>query len=185
MAVTNWIQAISTLVLVVITGIYAWRTHIMSKATERQAEASVRIAEEMRDTKHNALRPIIDFRFRDSEDRSGGALGIGARGEVPSELHGQLCNIGVGPAIDLYSISKVNQVNLPRYDFEPLKSGELSHQVALSVSQKGSIGILEVYYKDVYGHAFRSRIEVHPIKDQGLRTKLQVEKVEEVNQNDS
>jgi len=174
---TQTIQLIITFVLVLVTVAYVKRTAEIASATKEQANASVKMAEEMRDTRYDALRPIIDFRFRDSEERSGGALGIGARGEVPSELHGQLCNIGVGPAIDLYSFSKVDQVTRPRYDFEALKAGELSRQVALSVAQEGSIGILEVYYKDVYDNSFRSRIEIHPIKGQGLRTKLQVEKV--------
>jgi len=178
--ITDWIQAISMLILVVVTGIYAWRTHVISKATREQADASVKMAEEMRDTRYAALRPIIDFRWRDSESRSGGALGIGARGEVPSELHGHLYNIGVGPAIDLCSFRKVNQVIHPRCDFEALKAGELSREpVELSVHQEGNIGILEIYYRDVYRHPFKSRIEIHPIKDEGLRTKLQVIPVKE------
>ncbi len=158
-------MAISTVALVIVTGIYAWHTHKM--------------AEEMREQRYDALRPIIDFRWRDSESISGGALMVGARGEVPSELSGQLLNVGVGPAIDLYSFNKVGQDSHHRYDFEVLKAGELARQVSLSVSQEGNIGILEAYYRDVYGRTFRSRIEIHPIEGQGLRTKLQVEKVQE------
>lgn len=179
MTTTDWIQAISMVILVAVTVVYAWRTHVISKATKQQADASMRMAEEMREQRYDSVRPVIDFRWRDSESISGGALMVGAKGEVPSELRGQLHNVGIGPAIDLYSFSKVNQDSHHRYDFEVLKAGELSHQVALSVSQDGSVGILEAYYRDVYGRTFRSRIEIHPIEGQGLRTKLQVEEVQE------
>jgi hypothetical protein len=47
MTVTDWIQAISTLILVAITGIYAWRTHVISEATKQQADASMKMAEAM------------------------------------------------------------------------------------------------------------------------------------------
>ena len=169
MTISDLIQIILINLLVIVTGVYASRTHVMSKAAREQADTSVKMAEEMKKQRYDALHPIIDFRFRDSESRSGGTLGIGTRKEVPSELHGQLCNIGVGPTIDLYYFSKVNQVNRPRYDFEALKAGELSHQVALSVSQEGSIGILEVYYRSVYDDLFKSRVEIYPIGDERLR----------------
>ncbi len=59
MSITDWIQAISTLVLVVVTGIYAWRTHVISKSTEKQAQASVRMAEETREQRYTECLPLI------------------------------------------------------------------------------------------------------------------------------
>lgn len=59
MTATDWIQAISMIVLVIVTGIYAWRTHVMSKATKEQAEASMIMAEETREQRITESRPII------------------------------------------------------------------------------------------------------------------------------
>lgn len=55
MTITDWIQAISMVILVAVTVIYAWRTHVISKATKQQADASVKMAEEMREQR----KPII------------------------------------------------------------------------------------------------------------------------------
>ncbi len=38
MAITDWIQIILMGLLVVVTGIYAWRTFAISKATQKQAD---------------------------------------------------------------------------------------------------------------------------------------------------
>jgi len=52
MTITDWIQAISMVILVVVTGIYVWRTHAISKAAKEQAE-------EMREQRVMASRPVI------------------------------------------------------------------------------------------------------------------------------
>ncbi len=52
MTTTDWVQAVSMIVLVIVTGIYAWRTHVISKATKEQAE-------EMKGQRLMASRPII------------------------------------------------------------------------------------------------------------------------------
>jgi len=52
MTISEWVQIILTGVLVLITGVYAWRTYTISKATEKQAEASVKMTEA-------ASRPVI------------------------------------------------------------------------------------------------------------------------------
>jgi hypothetical protein len=59
MTITDWIQAISTFVLVGVTAFYAWKTYSLSKATEKQATASVKMAEEMR----NARSPSITIKW--------------------------------------------------------------------------------------------------------------------------
>ncbi len=55
MTVSDLIQIILMGLLVAITGIYVWRTFAISKATEKQADASVKMAEEMRKQR----RPIV------------------------------------------------------------------------------------------------------------------------------
>ncbi len=121
-------QSLLMITLVLIKAAYA-------SSTDRQANASVEMAEEMRDTRYDALRPIIDFRFRDSEERSGGALGIGAKGEVPSELHGQLCNIGVGPATDVYSFVYLPSGKRRRRSFDTIVVGKEIGPERLSLAQ--------------------------------------------------
>ena len=59
MTTTDWIQAISTVVLVVVTGVYAWLTYSISQATKKQAEASVKMAEEMK----NARAPSLTIQW--------------------------------------------------------------------------------------------------------------------------
>ena len=46
------VQAVSVVILAVVTGIYAWRTWSISNATEKQVEASRKMAE-------GVLRPVI------------------------------------------------------------------------------------------------------------------------------
>ena len=59
MTTTDWIQAIATGVLVVITAIYAWRTFAISRSTEKQADASVKMAEEMKEQMIHMAQPRL------------------------------------------------------------------------------------------------------------------------------
>jgi hypothetical protein len=59
MTPTDWIQAISTFILLGVTGFYAWRTHSLAKATEKQTEASVKMAEEMREQRFTENLPLL------------------------------------------------------------------------------------------------------------------------------
>ncbi len=73
------ITAISMVALFVVTGIYAWRTHVISKAAEKQAE-------EMRQQRLSASQPVV---WPMIQGLSTNAL------EVVFE------NIGNGPALDV------------------------------------------------------------------------------------
>lgn len=91
MTITDWTQAISTLVLVGVTGIYAWRTHVISKATEKQADASAKMAEEMREQTIMISRPVIILQPVHPE-------------VIPSGLasdYFEIYNAGNGPAIEV------------------------------------------------------------------------------------
>jgi hypothetical protein len=90
MTTTDWIQAISTVVLVLVTIFYAWRTHILSKATQKQAEASLKIAE-------STARPSILLRLNlknDEWDRHKKRL-------LPEFIGISMINAGSGPAINI------------------------------------------------------------------------------------
>ncbi len=82
MTVTDWIQAISMLILVAVTGVYAWRTHVVSTEAKKQANASIETAEEMRKERRMTARPIV----------------------VVSSMHEpafEICNDGSVPAVNL------------------------------------------------------------------------------------
>jgi len=53
------IQVILMGLLVLVTGIYAWRTFCISKATEKQAEASGEMADEMAIKRHSDCQPVL------------------------------------------------------------------------------------------------------------------------------
>ncbi len=55
------IQITITFVLVLVTVIYVLRTSEIAKATREQAEASVKMAEEMREQRYDEVRPVIDI----------------------------------------------------------------------------------------------------------------------------
>ncbi|MFC1986952.1 hypothetical protein ACFLVH_00145 [Chloroflexota bacterium] len=90
------IQIVLMGLLVIVTGIYAWRTHVMSKATSKQADASVKMAEEMREQR----RPIV---VQEAIEPKGAAISFGDAEDIeitPSDYF-QIHNIGNVPAIEL------------------------------------------------------------------------------------
>ena len=158
MTITDWIQAISMVVLVGVTIIYAWRTHVISKRTKEQADASVKMAKEMRDTRYDALRPIIDI-VNIPQTPIELANSAYAK-ELPKELPCKLRNIGVGPATDVYSFVYHGSDERGRYNFGTIVIGKETDPVRLSLSQKDDHWFLVAYYKDVYGRWFESSREV-------------------------
>ncbi len=53
------VQGATTFVLAAATGFYAWRTHDISKATRRQAEASAEMTREVREQRLDEHRPFL------------------------------------------------------------------------------------------------------------------------------
>jgi hypothetical protein len=95
MTITDWIQAISMLVLVVVTGIYAWRTFTISNATKKQADASVKMAEEMRKDRQQTSRPVIVIVPMHEP------AGVSADYLQSCFSYFEICNEGSGPAVNL------------------------------------------------------------------------------------
>jgi hypothetical protein len=92
MTASDVIQIVLMGLLVIVTGIYAWRTHVMSSAAKKQAEASMKMAEEMREQRIIASRPVIiqkavPLQFIDEDTGTSDNF--------------QIYNAGNGPAIEL------------------------------------------------------------------------------------
>jgi len=81
---SNLIQIGLTAALVGVTIVYVCRTHVISKAAEKQAKASVKMAEEMR----NARSPYITMQWMCADPNN-------------KTISAQLENEGFGPALNL------------------------------------------------------------------------------------
>jgi hypothetical protein len=171
------IQIIISFVLVLITAIYVKRTAEIAKAAKEQTEASIKMAEEMREQRYDAVRPVIDIVIM-KQSMKGEELikqGLDAKeGKLPKDLPCKLRNVGVGPAIELYSfIEGIEDAegNPRRWDFGtlPVAIGKeemgYTHEMRLLLMQRGSHRALVAYYKDVYGNPFESIREVSVNKD--------------------
>jgi hypothetical protein len=169
---SDLIQIILMGLLVVITGIYAWRTHVISKVTREQADASVKMAKEMKQQRYDTVRPVIDIqRAPWDEDKLPEAF-AGKSGDTSRGLACALHNIGLGPAIDMHSFVQnpfVQNPSDPRQRFEcgTLATGEKTHKMNLSMKQEDGRMALLAYYKDVYERAFESSREVSVDKEKG------------------
>lgn len=114
------IQSVAILVLVGVTIYYAVQTRKM--------------AEEMREQRYDSVRPVIDIEHI-ADKLIGDELleeGFGAtRDDYSKGLHCKLRNIGVGPAIDVYSfITHVYNERQP-WDFGTLAIKEETQKKAI------------------------------------------------------
>ena len=90
MTTSDVIQIVLMGLLVVVTGIYVWRTFAISNATKKQADASVRMAEEMREQR----RPIVvQQAIYEKDIREGSTSNYFS--------HFEAYNKGNGPAIEV------------------------------------------------------------------------------------
>ncbi len=159
--------------LLAVTGVYA-----LSAA--RQADASVKMAKEMREQRYDSVRPVVDIRRKVVESRQ---LNEALAAREENFQYGLSCvlhNVGLGPAIDMYSFIQVSEAERQRYDFGTLAIGEKTLPADLSLNHNDNQTALITYYKDVYGRTFKSRREVSVDKEKGWELgPLQVCLVEE------
>ena len=90
----NISQVLLTLALVLITCIYAMRTAAIANATKKQADASVKMAEEMREQRVTASRPVIIQKAQQKK-------AIQATIVTDYFSHFEIYNAGNGPAIEV------------------------------------------------------------------------------------
>ncbi len=96
MTCSDLTQIILMGLLVAVTGIYAWRTFAISNATKKQADASVKMAEEMREQR----RPIV---VPKAFPAIGVPLQVSAE-DIAKHVYSdffEIHNEGYGPAIEL------------------------------------------------------------------------------------
>ena len=139
--------------LVVVTSLYALSAH-------KQADASVKMAEEMEKQRYDTIRPVIDIQHAEDGARRLGELAASKNEIVSGGLPCILHNIGLGPAIDVYSFTQLNSDKYHRYDFGILGIGGKSDPKTLSVDSEGNRNRLIAYYKDTYGRKIESSREV-------------------------
>jgi hypothetical protein len=158
----DWVQMFLTAGLVIATVFYAF-------SASRQAAANVKMAEEMREQRYDSVRPVMDFKERES------TLVFGAK---PSYWWScELRNIGLGPAIDVYSFVVLQPLGREkrRRDFGTIpKDGNVLAE-NLSIEYPNGRRALVAYYRDVYGRLFESSRYVNidiDKSEEGVNVKL-------------
>ena len=162
----DWAQILLLFGLVGVTGFYAL-------SATKQARDTAKMADEMKEQRYDAVRPVIDIN-RDPADEDKMLEAIAAREGDPSKgLACVLHNIGLGPAIDLYSFIQ-NPVSgkSERYDFGTLAKGEKTSRMRLSMINEmnkdhPSDLLLITLYRDIYDRKFFSSRNVSIDKEKG------------------
>jgi membrane protein YdbS with pleckstrin-like domain len=147
------ITAISTVALAIITAIYAWYTRKMAK--------------EMQEQRKDVFRPIIAFE-RDETPTSMIQEGIDIEtGNLTSGIRCRLHNIGVGPALGVFSNIQDTNKKQQLTDFGILPVDGQTDANNFSVIVRDNKDILAVRYKDTFGRKFESSINIH-IAEEGI-----------------
>lgn len=127
-----------------------------------QAYTSAKMAEEMREQRYDAARPVIDI-----QRLGGDQLSEAFAAESENYAYGLSCilhNIGLGPAIDMYSFIQPPKGDPQRYDYGILAAKDKTNPMQLSLNHKDNRKALVAYYKDLYGRIFESNREVRADK---------------------
>ena len=138
-------------------------------ATISYAISAINMAEEMRNARYDAVRPVIDI-YRDSADDDKMSEAVAAtKGDASQGLSCALRNVGLGPAIDLYSFVQ-NSSGSQRYDCGTLAVKKETPRMKLSMINEinkdhPSDLLLVALYRDVYDRDFISSREVSVDKE--------------------
>jgi hypothetical protein len=156
--VAQAIQIILTFALVSVTAVYVRRTAEIANATKQQAEASIKMAKEMENSRYDTVRPVIDIEVKTLSNIELAKQAYTQTGqlELPKNLYCRLSNIGLGPAIDTYSFTLLDDDKPARQKFGVLKVQDELTKVSLRLEQREEDWLLVVYYRDIYGRSFVS-----------------------------
>jgi hypothetical protein len=167
-------QALAASVTLLVTVALAAITFSYAVAARRQADASVKMAEEMREQRRDAVRPLMDIEPAPVTGDEG--LERALRRGLPPFIRCRLRNIGVGPALnvkfDVYDESRSAVVTkgvaavAPGAHAQEWFTKRPTEEWPLAVeadSEAGQgAGVLRVQYEDVFGNALQSLREVVP-----------------------
>ncbi len=162
MTASEWVQIALMTLLVVVTGIYAWRTHVISKATKEQADASVEMAEEMREQRYTECLPLL---VPDITRRS-----IVSRKLESNEVDYGTLQTGVGLEVTWHNLGKGVAINT-RLSFRSSLSLDSHPGEALFFPPRESQALGVGGQKEI---AFRDTWELYDIQE-GHHTKLKAE----------
>jgi len=186
---TDYIQIALMAILVGTTIFYAYQAKKANDSAKASAQASAKMAEEMKEQRYDAVRPIIDIVNTRMEPMELAKQVYGAKeGKFPNGLPCMLRNIGVGPAIEVYSFIEDAEGKPRRWDFGaiPVAIGEevnrytreireeeveYTREARLFIQQRGEHRTLVVCYKDIFDNPFESSREVSVDKE---RTRLEI-----------
>jgi hypothetical protein len=139
--------AIGTIAIGLATAVYAWHTR--------------RLAQEMREQRYDAVRPVIDVQWDPLNDARRLEEQEATRSELVSAgFSCRLLNIGLGPAIDIYSFVQSPSGERQLYYFGTLAKQDKTVSLSLSLDQKDVHLFVRARYKDIYGRALESSREL-------------------------
>jgi len=178
----DWGQIILMIGLVAITAAYA-------SSAEKQANASVKMAEAMRNQRYDTVRPVIDFKLQELypvTTKEGLTIEEREKADLAIFPGCKLHNIGIGSATDVYSFTLTVGGERRQLYLGSLVKGATTEEAILSTEQRGDCWFLVAYYRDAYGQSFESSREVHLDVETGkpLLGPLRIIPVKEVSQND-
>jgi hypothetical protein len=153
-------QTILTIGLLTITAVYAWSTERIAKSTREQAKASLKMAKEMENQRYDTVRPFIDFELMSVEITHGIVNGLIEEDPRKTGVHAKIRNIGIGPAIDIYSFTFRANGERIKHDFGVLKVEGESKYVLFNLDKRNEEWFITAYYRDLYGRCFVSSREV-------------------------
>ena len=118
MTTSELVQIILMGLLVVITGIYAWRTFAISNASKKQAKTSMRMAEEMKNQRYSESLPLLVPHIPPQWD---------TQGMEANEVPYKYLQTGIGIRVIWHNFGKGVAINL-KFSFwgAPLPSGKAS-----------------------------------------------------------
>lgn len=146
----NWVMALSTIVLVVVTAFYAWRTSTIAKATEAMAEATSRSVDVANTSLILQYAPVVVAR------RSSGGGSTSPDGEY--EVGISLENIGAGTAFGVSIMMNLGPKGMsagPFATLEPRMSKRVKFRVRYGDYEgAGKRWSAEILYRDLLNRPY-------------------------------
>jgi len=151
-----------------------WVMVMLILLTAAYVFSTKRMAEEMKEQRYAALKPIVDIMDLEMQMKPMELSKLGyvvGQGNFPQALRCILRNVGVGPALNVYSRIEDAEGEPRQWNFGviPIAIGEeemgRTHEMRLFLEKRDDHRALIAYYEDVYGNIFESSREVSVSKE--------------------